>query len=134
MGFAQPAAVFSRRLYEEQQGFDEDHRFKADVDFYIRAAKAGSKFAYLDHLPVACFRVHERQQSIQMDEEIREEGNAIFGHPALKPQLADWQELINWRSRNLPHYFVRILRESLLSKRLRFPRSIESYSHRQKKD
>jgi glycosyltransferase involved in cell wall biosynthesis len=129
MGFAQPAAVFSRKLFQERNGYDERYRFKADVDFYIRAARAGSSFAYCDDLPVACFRVHERQQSIQNEEEIKAEGKIIFGDPALAPHLTDWSAVISWRYRNLPHYLIRIMRESLLSKRLRLPRSIESYRH-----
>ena len=127
MGFAQPAAIFRRSLYQSLNGFDEGFRFKADADFFIRALRSNARFAHLDGPSVACFRLHERQLSNRKRESIGEEGERLFNAPAL---AADWLALAGWQTRNLPNYFIRIVRESLLSKRLRFPRSVEPYIHR----
>jgi hypothetical protein len=47
----------------------------------------------------------------------------------LAAQANDWLSLVSWRCRNLPHYAIRVLRESLLSRRPRLPRAIETYTH-----
>lgn len=129
MGFAQPATIFRRQTYQCLQGFDESYRFKADVDFFIRAIKAESRFDYLNGPPVACFRVHEQQLSNQKRGLIEEEGARIFGAPDMRLRVADWAVLAQWRLKNLPHYMIRGARESLLSQRLRLPRTIENYTH-----
>jgi glycosyltransferase involved in cell wall biosynthesis len=129
MGFAQPAAIFRWNLYQRLNGFDERYRFKADADFFIRAIKAGAQFAALGGPPVCCFRLHPGQLSNQKRSLIEEEGRLIFGAPEMKPRGMDFIALAQWRLKNLPHFLVRVLRESLLSRRLRFPRSIEEYTH-----
>lgn len=129
MGFAQPAAIFRADLYQALDGFDEAFRFKADADFYIRALQAGARFAYCDGTPVACFRLHARQLSNARKGEIEREGMRLFGRPALRPHRTDWAMLLQWRLQNLPHYAIRIVRESLLSRRIRLPQSVETYVH-----
>jgi glycosyltransferase involved in cell wall biosynthesis len=129
MGFAQPAAIFRRSLYQQLAGFDDRYRFKADADFFIRAMKAGAQFASLDGPPVCCFRIHQRQLSNQRRDLIEEEGRLVFGAPGMKPNAGDLIVLAQWRLKNLPHYLIRIIRESLLSQRLRLPRAIENYTH-----
>lgn len=129
MGFAQPAGIFRADLYRSLDGFDEAFRFKADADFYLRALRAGARFAYCDGAPVACFRLHAGQLSNARRIEIEQEGRRLFGGSALRPQWADWAALLQWRLRNLPHYAIRILRESLLSRRMRLPKSVEAYVH-----
>jgi hypothetical protein len=58
------------------------------------------------------------------------EADRIFNKPELRPGLNDQLIFAGWRLKNLPHYLIRILRESLLANRVRFPRSIETYNHR----
>jgi glycosyltransferase involved in cell wall biosynthesis len=130
MGFAQPATIFRRSLYRRLGGFDESYRFKADADFFIRALNAGARFASLAGPPVCCFRVHAGQLSIQKREVIEEEGKRVFGAPGMKPRAGDWLALAQWQWKNLPHYLIRVTRASLLSQRLRLPRTIEDYTHR----
>jgi glycosyltransferase involved in cell wall biosynthesis len=130
MGFAQPAAIFRRRLYAELQGFAEDFRYKADADFFIRALQAGKRFAHVDGPAVACFRLHAQQLSNRKAEEIELEGRRLFGQSALRPSLSDKLKLLEWRFRNVPHYLLRVLRASLLAKRCRAPQSLETYDHR----
>lgn len=130
MGFAQPAAIFRRSLYQRLGGFDEQYCFKADADFYIRAINAEARFALLDGPPVCCFRVHTAQLSNRKRELIEEEGKRVFGAPGMKSRASDFMALAEWRLKNLPHYLLRIARASLLSRRPRLPRAIEDYTHR----
>jgi glycosyltransferase involved in cell wall biosynthesis len=129
MAFAQPAAIFRRELYEQLGGFDEGFRYKADADFFIRAIRAGARLAWLNGPAVACFRLHEHQFSNRADRRLNDEAARIFEAPEMKAGLRDHLTLWQWQSRNLPHYLIRIVRASLLSRRLRFPRTIETYTH-----
>jgi glycosyltransferase involved in cell wall biosynthesis len=134
MGFAQQAAIFRREVYERLQGFDETFRFRGDADFYSRALLGKTQFAKLDGASVACFRLHSNQFSNSNNEQRNqidaEEALRIFGKHEMAAHASDWLKLASWRFRNSPHYLIRILRESLLSKKLRFPRTIETYTHR----
>lgn len=129
MSFAQPAAIFRRALYEQQAGFDESYRYKADADFYLRALRRGIRFSYLEGPPIAGFRIHAWQLSIRCAEEITEEGQRLFGGAENQTRIQDWLPLCRWCCRNLPHYLLRILRASLLARRLRLPRAFDTYSH-----
>lgn len=130
MGFAQQSAIFRRRAYEQLQGFDESFVYRADGDFYVRALLAGLRFAHLEGPSVACFRLHEKQFSNRGLELTEVEAERIFNTPQMKAGITDGLIFTGWRLMNLPHYLIRILRESLLANRFRVPRSIETYSHR----
>lgn len=124
-GFAQPAAIFRHRAYQQLNGFDESYRFSADADFYLRMLKSGFCFAMLSGAPVACFRVHNQQLSNSHAEAMGEEMKRIFATDSknLADRLVWWQ----WRSQNMPHYLIRLLRQSLLSGRMKVTKSMESY-------
>lgn len=130
MGFAQQAAVFRRRAYEQLLGFDESFVYRGDGDFYVRALLAGMRFEHLTGPSVACFRLHEKQFSNRGLALTEAEADRIFNKPEMKAGLGDALIFAGWRLKNLPHYLIRILRESLLTNRMRFPRSIETYTHR----
>lgn len=130
MGFAQPAAIFRRSLYERLQGFDVSYKYKADADFFIRALLAGARFVYVEGPAVACFRLHAGQLSNRAAGAIAKEGNRLFSQTALSSGWRDRLTLLRWQFRNLPHYVIRALRASTLSRRLRLPRAIETYDHR----
>lgn len=130
MGFAQQAAIFRCRSYQRLQGFDESFLYRGDADFYIRALFAGLQFGYLEGPSVACFRLHEKQFSNRGLALTEVEAERIFNKPEMKPGIRDRLIFARWRMKNLPHYLIRTVRESLLTKRLRFPRSIEPYTHR----
>jgi len=130
MGFAQPATIFRREVYRQIEGFDETFLYRADADFFIRALLAEKRFAKLPGPSVASFRLHSKQFSNRGIRQTELEAERIFGRQELKPQPGDRLKLAAWRLSNLPHYLVRIVRESLLSNRTRLPRSIETYEHR----
>lgn len=128
-GFAQPAAIFHRRLYERSGGFDERFRFCADADFYYRAAAAGAHFHAIGGPPVACFRLHQKQQSNEHQAAMRDEASTILAAGDRPSRLSTWSAVAAWRTINAPHYLIRALRGSLLSSRVRTPRSMEAYDH-----
>lgn len=130
MGFAQPSAIFRKRFYEQLNGFDESLVYRADADFFIRGILLKNRFARLSGPPVACFRLHSKQLSNRSNQLTEIEAARIFGRKELKPHFSDRLAFTTWRSRNLSNYIIRILRESLLSGRIRFPRTIEAYTHK----
>jgi len=130
MGFAQPATIFRRQTYERMNGFDETLRYRADADFFIRALLGGENFAKLSGPPTACFRLHSGQFSNQGIQHSEIEADRIYGRKVLKAGFKDWLTLVWWRLGNLPHYAIRIIRESMLSRRVRLPRAVETYTHR----
>lgn len=130
MGFAQPAAIFKRHFFEQLNGFDESLVYRADADFFIRGLLLKKRFAKLDGPSVACFRLHSKQLSNSSNQLTEIEADQIFGREAMKEHFSDRLAPITWKYRNLSHYAIRILRESLLSKRIRLPRTIESYTHK----
>lgn len=125
MGFAQPAAIFRNRVFRELGGFNEAYRFKADADFFIRALLNGKRYSRLRGAPAAGFRIHQGQLSTARKAEIELEGKRLFG--SMKPGLTDRMKLMKWMARNLPHYAIRIIRESLLVGRIAFNRSVDRF-------
>src|SRR5215470_12156146 len=117
MGFEQPAAIFRRQTYERMNGFDETLHYRADADFFIRALLGGENFAKLSGPPAACFRLHSGQFSNRGIQHSETEADSIYGREALKAAFGDWLTLVGWRLSNLPHYVIRIIRESMLSSR-----------------
>ncbi len=130
MGFSQQTAIFRRRVYEQLNGFDESFVYRGDADFYMRALFEHTTFAHLDGPSVACFRLHEKQFSNRGLALTEVEAERLFGRSEMKASIGDELIFTGWRLKNLPHYLIRIVRESLLARRLRFPRSIETYTHR----
>jgi hypothetical protein len=122
-GFAQPAAMFSRRLYEQLSGFDENYQLSGDAHFFARATLADARIALLPGPPVACFRLHAGQFTQTRRADIATENERIqklFGAGSKRT----WFAQAHWRIANSPHYAIRILRQSILSRRLRLPRSV----------
>jgi GT2 family glycosyltransferase len=129
-GFAQPAAVFCRRLYEQLDGFDEEYRFSGDAHFFARATLTSARLGLLPGAPVVCFRLHQQQFTQTRKTEIMAENQRIreLFQGANRP--AAWLTSTRWRLSNLPNYAIRILRETVLAQRFRLPRSIDAFAHR----
>ena len=130
MGFAQPAAIFRKHFYEQLNGFDESLVYRADADFFLRGLMMNKRFAKLSGPSVSCFRLHSRQLSNRSNQLTDIEAEKVFGREELKAGPSDRVAATAWRFRNLSHYAIRILRESLLSGRIRLPRTIETYLHK----
>lgn len=133
MGFAQPAAIISRELYERLGGFDESYALSADSDFFLRALKAGAKFACVRGPAVACFRLHSGQLSNTRQATATAEQRAICGLDGSRPSLVHRCSLASWRLANLPHYALRMLRASLQAGGLRVPRTMDCEPGRDRK-
>jgi GT2 family glycosyltransferase len=129
MGFTPHSAIFRRAVYERFDGFDEAYALSSDADFFVRLICAGVKFAQLSGPPVACFRLHEQQQTQTKAAAMNAERARIYNAEKLQPGWRDRLALAQWRVKNLPHYLLRIVRASLLACRVRFPGSMEPWRH-----
>lgn len=129
MGFAQQSVIFRADVFERLCGFDENYLYRADGDFFVRALLGGVSFSKYTGPPVACFRLHGNQFSNRGIERTELEAEKIYGRAEMRRRPEDWLHLLKWRSRNVPNYLIRILRNSLLSRRIRLPRAIEVYDH-----
>ena len=127
-GFAQQSAIFRRQVYQQLGGFNENYSLCADVEFYLRAFQADFKFALLPGLSVSCFRLHGNQLSNKKAEAMEKEAQKIFAE-AKNTNITNWAVFVQWRLRNIPHYLIRFLRQSLLSGKPRITKSMDAYSY-----
>lgn len=128
-GFAQQGAIFRRSLYESLSGFDETYQLIADADFYFRALKKNVKFARLQNPSAACFRIHENQLSNCREQEMQAENFRLRPQTDIITSVQAWTTLTQWRFSNLPHYMLRLFRQSLLSNKLKVTSSMKAYNH-----
>jgi hypothetical protein len=123
-GFAQPAAIFRNRVYQKLKGFKEDYSLSSDADFYLRALLSNLKFSRVSGKSISCFRIHENQLTNKKREAMEAEKQQIYS-PIQPAQLQDWMVFTQWRLNNLPHYLIRLLRQSLLSGKITITRSMD---------
>ena len=126
LGFAQPSALFHQRVFKKLNCFDENYKFSADADFYLRALKENFKFAYLLGSPVACFRLHDKQLSQTKFQEMEREKNLIYTNLAGTPGIIDWLVFLRWKTENTPHYLIRLIRKSILSGKITITNSLNN--------
>lgn len=129
LGFAQQSAIFRYQLYKNLTGFNEVYHFSADKEFYLRALQIGASFTFLPGSPVACFRLHTNQISNRQGKLMAEESKKINPQVVGNPSFYDWVVTLQWRWTNLPHYLLRFLRQSLLSRRMTMSKSMSSGTH-----
>lgn len=125
-GFAQPAAIFRNKVYQQLNGFKEDYSLSSDADFYLRALLSNLKFSAISGKTISCFRIHENQLTNQKKEFMELEKKQIYS-PIQPAYLQDWIVFIQWRFNNLPYYIMRFLRQSLLSGMMKITSSINIY-------
>jgi glycosyltransferase involved in cell wall biosynthesis len=125
--FAQQTAIFKRSLFHSVDGFDEEFRFAADFDFFLRAYMSGSRFSFLRGGPVARFRLHGRQLGRREFERMKKEGFRSRTRMGLKPRLRDHLVRLQWRISNFGNYIVRSLRRSQLESILTMPGSMKGF-------
>jgi len=105
----QQGMLFSRETVRRLGGFDTRYRLCADLDFWLRAYAAGSRFL---HYParVAQFRIHRGQLSGDTEVTRREQDQIVRSHlPAPISQGRKRWALWRYRAENLPRYMARIL-------------------------
>jgi glycosyltransferase involved in cell wall biosynthesis len=127
-GFAQPAAIFRGDIYSKLQGFNEKYFLSADADFYLRAFQADFQFSLLPGQTVACFRLHSNQLSQTKAKAMQDEIQKIFDINK-NFSLEDLAVFVKWRFRNIPHYLIRLLRQSLLCGTIKITKSLSSMSY-----
>lgn len=112
---AQPGTVFRREMFEALGGFDATMRAAGDLDFFLRAWRAGWRFEFTD-ADVAEFRVHPAQISQRAALVAEEKGRCV----AAAREIVDWRKQAcgaKWRFRcaNAGLYFDRWRRHGFAS-------------------
>lgn len=124
LSFAQPAAIFTRQLFVDLNGFDVHYRLAADLDFFARSALANRKFVMLSGPTVAAFRVH-RTQSSQDVTRIVAETRQIQSMYGESYSVWSWP-ILRWRIRNWSQYLQRVLRHHAQYRQWRIVRTMDA--------
>lgn len=125
MPFPQQGTIFRRSLWEKLGGFDEQFKFSADFDFFLRAFKMKAKFSYYDKLPLAAFRLHQDQISQNYADKMQIEGQLAVMNSALVTSHSEKITAVTrMRIRNINSYVVRIVRNLHLNQTLRIVKAI----------
>lgn len=123
LGFCQQSTIFRKQVYQQLVGFNEDYSLSADYDFYFRALNYGAVFTYLNSKPVACFRIHPNQLSNIKAKEMQIEVHKICKEIGTYPSIHDWLVVFQWRTKNVPYYIIRLLRQFLLASKVKIANS-----------
>ena len=85
--FYQPEVLFSRRLLEQVGGtLREDLHYTMDYDFWLRCAAVGGTVS-VAHFPVAFFRKHSDQKTIDIDATVIEQANVRNSYTVPQPSF-----------------------------------------------
>lgn len=71
------AGFFRRRVFDRIGPLDEQLHYCMDYEFYLRAARAGLRFAHL-HAYWAAYRLHDTSKSVSQLDRMRAEGRAML--------------------------------------------------------
>jgi glycosyltransferase involved in cell wall biosynthesis len=123
MPFCQPAAIFSRKIFEALNGFDERYKAASDFDFFCRAAMLNYTFRRFDSPAVAAFRLHGNQLSVRRASLAKQERAEIDDRLRLNRGFSDSCAFFLWRLSRSVTYVERILRIYQLSGKLAGRRS-----------
>lgn len=127
MPFPQQGVLFRRSLWENLGGFEEEYKYSADFDFFLRAFVKGAKFHYHDAMPVAAFRLHGDQISQNFVNSMLSEGRDSFEKTALAVnRYKIIKAVAGMRFRNINSYLVRLLRYQHLYRKFKIIRSSSS--------
>lgn len=76
--FPQPGTVFKKSAYQRLGHFDENFRYSADFDFFLRAVCSNMNISMPTLSKVASFRVHSNQLSFKNTANMRQELESIL--------------------------------------------------------
>lgn len=114
--FTQQGTLISAELWRQLGGIDASLRIAGDFDFWVRAAAAGARFAYVPEL-VASFRVRPGQLSGDVDA-ARREVAVVLARDALRVRRrARWIAIVRFRFANLWRIARRLCRAGRLASR-----------------
>ena len=111
MPLAQPGTVFRWRVADQVGPFDPSYQLAGDLDFFVRAVRAGLRFGFHDG-DVAWFRLHAGQLSKQEAAAASEHARAIAALPRIPAGAARrrfrWDNRWVYWQRIRQHGFVRM--------------------------
>ena len=117
----QPAAFWTRAIYERVGGIDPSYVHCMDADLKVRFALAGARFQFARNILVA-FRIHPASKTSTLQREMRAEVERIeAGLPkrgvlyrtAIRSVLAVWRVLCDIRNGRGPHMARFVLRRCI---------------------
>ena len=110
MPFTQQGMVAHRSVWERLGGFDPSYRLAGDLEFWVRAWRAGFQFRFYD-LRVGEWRLRSGQLSSQTEQMWQEQARCLAPLLEGAPSRAR-MTLAKWRFRlgNTPNYFRRYWR------------------------
>jgi glycosyltransferase len=115
---AQPGTIIRRSVWEKLGGFDLSYRSAGDLDFFVRALCAETRFAFVN-AEVASFRLHAGQLSKRRAEVETETTRALEPLAALPNSLS---ALWRFQLGNAGIYFERLRRHGFVSMRTLYER------------
>ena len=110
MPLAQPGTVFRRRAVAGVGAFDGLFRLAGDLEYFVRALRAGVRFAFAD-AEVAQFRLHGGQLSKDEAAAAAEHARIVAALPRQPAGAAHWR----FRWANLPVYLERVRRHGFVN-------------------
>jgi glycosyltransferase involved in cell wall biosynthesis len=111
VGFAQPAAIFRARAFQELGGFDEQYRHIADYDFFFRLIHSGHPLAKLEQPTVAAFRLHASQLSMREAPVVRDELRLFRRAASVRMSPGSLFDVFCWRMQNCSNYLWRVMHQ-----------------------
>lgn len=109
MGFAQPATIFLRQVFQSANGFDESFRAAADFDFFSRLFQSGERFARLPSPSVCAFRLSVDQLSVTARAQVSKERQRVSMSTQLPSSPRDYLSMWQWRAENILQYVERFI-------------------------
>ncbi|MBM3933413.1 MAG: glycosyltransferase [SAR202 cluster bacterium] len=83
-GVYQPAAFWTKRLYDSVGGVDPTFRFAMDTDLFVKFALAGARFKFIRR-ELVYFRVHEASKTSTIKDTARKEWASISSYVPPRP-------------------------------------------------
>jgi glycosyltransferase involved in cell wall biosynthesis len=125
MPIPQLGTLFRRAVFEKLGGFDTRYRYASDFDFFLRARKAGFRFARLNYPRIGAFRLHETQISQREERTMGEEVRAsLLANQVRTMRLRRFWCYARFRARNWDSYLLRVVRTRHLKGAGRLGRSL----------
>ena len=112
-------------MFTSLDGFDEQFDLGADGDFYLRALLNGFSFTRLLGPSIAAFRLRRDQLSNTRTPELVTQMRLSVTRSLSPASFDDRLKLAFLRARNLPQYFIRILRRRCVGDQWFVPRTLD---------
>jgi glycosyltransferase involved in cell wall biosynthesis len=108
--FAQPAAFWSRRLFDRVGGFDETYRYVADTKFFFECLRHTHGRRQYIPKSLAKFRIHPEGFTVRVAQEMRREHSRALRELGIRPGPARLIAESRWKWKNRNAILTRLIR------------------------